>query len=68
MLHRCYILCLESSMIFSAISISASSATYMWQIPSAWPITGILELAIMYCTNWLEGPLGMTRSMESWHF
>ena len=39
---------------------------YVWQIPSACPMTGILVLFIIYCTNAFE-PLGMSRSTDLLH-
>mmetsp|Transcript_24884 Transcript_24884/g.41602 ORF Transcript_24884/g.41602 Transcript_24884/m.41602 type:complete len:242 (+) Transcript_24884:936-1661(+) len=42
--------------------MSHFSSMYTWHTPSAWPMTGILVLAWMYSTSWLE-PRGMTRSI-----
>mmetsp|Transcript_6822 Transcript_6822/g.19669 ORF Transcript_6822/g.19669 Transcript_6822/m.19669 type:complete len:257 (-) Transcript_6822:1478-2248(-) len=47
-----------------AMSRLASLSTYTWQMPSAWPSTGILVLFWMCDTRELE-PRGMTRSMTS---
>lgn len=45
------------------LSTLASESTYMWQIPSLWPITGIPLAAFwMSRTSW-EEPRGMIRSI-----
>ena len=62
-LHTATYWVLASTAICTALSRSALASTYTWQIPSAWPMTGILVLCMMYCTNSLL-PRGMMRSIR----
>lgn len=48
---------LASSTMRSAVSMSAAASTYTWQMPSAWPSTGMRVLRLMCDTSALE-PLG----------